>query len=85
MREENESKPPTRTQAEIAAYIDLCLHSNGCPPSIRQIGDRFGIGNPNGVKYHLEAMRSKGIVDWQPGKSRTLRLLPGIPVVGEVG
>jgi repressor LexA len=78
------------TQRQKAIYDYIVEHAKdiGYPPTIRQIGDRFGISSPNGVKDHLLALQRKGIIKLHPKTSRGIELLKrpqrGIPLVGRV-
>lgn len=44
----------------------------GRRPTIREICDEVGI-SINAVVCHLDDLRKKGLVTWEPGLSRTLR------------
>ena len=78
----------TQRQQQILDYIMEHAEDVGYPPTIRQIGDRFHISSPNGVKDHLLALQRKGAIRLHPKTSRGIELLhrprPGIPLVGRV-
>jgi len=44
-------------------------------PTIQEIAAQFGFRSPNAVTSHLRLLRQKGILDREPGKARSLRLL----------
>lgn len=69
----------TERQAAIFAFIVAHVAVKGYGPSIRGIGERFGIASPNGVVSRLRPLQAKGAIDWEPGKARTLR--PRVTVV----
>ncbi len=86
----------TEKQREILSYIAEMLRTTGYPPTIRQIGARFGISSTNGVRTHLRALQKKGYIKRSPYTSRGIELLShgikraltkevaGVPVVGRV-
>lgn len=53
-------RPLTDRQAEILAYIVRFRARFGFAPSIREIGEEFGIASTNGVNDHLVALERKG-------------------------
>ena len=71
----------TDRQREILAFITATIDTAGRPPSLRELMARFGIASINGVVANLKAIRTKGFLDWTPGKNRSLRVLA---VPGEV-
>lgn len=54
-----QSKLTTR-QSEIYEFLKEHISSRGYVPSIREIGNHFGIKSPNGVVCHLNALERKG-------------------------
>lgn len=46
----------------------------GYPPTLRQIADHIG-ARPENVRGQLILIRKKGMVTWNDGESRTLRVL----------
>jgi SOS-response transcriptional repressor LexA len=50
----------TGRQLEIFTFIYEHARDNGFQPSYREIGERFGIRSPNGMKEHLRLIRRKG-------------------------
>lgn len=53
----------TPRQAQIMSYILRCW-LGGFIPTVREIGDEFGIGSLNGVMCHLRAFEKKGFITW---------------------
>ena len=49
----------TRRQADILDFIIESIRDRGCPPTIAEIGDEFGIASTNGVNDHLVALARK--------------------------
>ena len=60
----------TTRQLEILAFIRERHATSGVPPSIREIGDEFGIRSTNGVSDHLKALVRKGAVRKLEGQAR---------------
>lgn len=63
----------TPRQAEFLEYIEERTH-RGLPPTIRELGLKFGIGSPNGVNCHLKALQKKGYIERDAKLSRSIRL-----------
>jgi repressor LexA len=66
---------PTDRQAEVLATIKRLIKERGYPPTVAELMAALDIASPTGVTCHLKALRAKGKLTWQDGKSRTLRLL----------
>lgn len=71
------SETLTDRQEEILQYIQRYIEEQGYPPTIREIGQAFGIRSTNGVNDHLKALERKGYVSRGELKSRALTLLQG--------
>src|SRR6266851_286009 len=50
----------TERQEKILAFIKRSIQEQGYPPTIREIGEAFGIRSTNGVNDHLKALERKG-------------------------
>jgi repressor LexA len=80
----------TERQQEIYEFIRMVLSARGIPPSMREIGEQFGIRSTNGVEGHLAALERHGMIVRDRGKSRSISLHAGdrmpttIPVLGRV-
>ena len=81
----------TERQREIYDHIRMCIETRGYGPTVRDIGDHFGIMSPNGVMCHLKALEKKGLIVRQGGKARAIQLVdyrPGpaaeLPLLGSV-
>ena len=64
-------KALTRRQAEVLRFISRHTRQSGFPPSVRDIGDRFGL-NPATVHDHIKALERKGHILRRPNQSRSL-------------
>lgn len=46
---------------EIYEYIvEVCTRTNGVPPTVRLIGQRFGVTSTSHVQYHLKKLEKTG-------------------------
>jgi repressor LexA len=71
------TEPMTERQEKILAFIQRCIEEQGYPPTIREIGEHFGIRSTNGVNDHLKALERKGYLHRGELKSRALSVLDG--------
>jgi len=81
----------TDRQRQILVFIERLITEKGQAPTIREIGERFGISSTNGVRTHLSALVRKGYLKKSDyiarGLELTRRLTAGvsrIPMVGSV-
>ncbi|MEZ6104584.1 MAG: hypothetical protein R3B96_00335 [Pirellulaceae bacterium] len=54
------SQELTQRQREVYQFIRGLITRRGYGPTVREIGDHFGIGSPNGVMCHLRALKPRG-------------------------
>src|SRR4051794_39126385 len=71
------SEPLTERQEKILAFIKKTILEQGYPPTIREIGEHFGIRSTNGVNDHLKALERKGYLLRGELKSRALSVIDG--------
>ena len=71
------SDPLTDRQEKILAFIKKSIQDQGYPPTIREIGEHFGIRSTNGVNDHLKALERKGYLLRGELKSRALSVIDG--------
>lgn len=69
--------PPALSEIErkILDYMVQYLRTNTYQPSIREIGERFGIKSTKTVSEHLSALAEKGYLERDPSRSRGVRIL----------
>jgi repressor LexA len=69
----------TERQREILDFISASIQDRGFPPTLREIGEHFGIKSTNGVNDHLKALEKKGYLRREDLKSRAMRpvAMPG--------
>jgi len=80
----------TDRQREIYEFIRTTVASRGMPPTMREIGEQFGIRSTNGVHGHLAALERGGLIARERGRSRGILLAAGrrtvlnVPLLGRV-
>ncbi len=78
----------TDRQREILDFITSSITERGYPPTLREIGEHFGIRSTNGVNDHLKALEKKGHLRREDLKSRAMRPtnmpLPAIQPLADV-
>lgn len=67
-------KPLTQRQSDILEYLRAEIEGRGMPPTIREIGQEFGIKSTKGVEDHLAAIERKGYIRRERGKSRAIEI-----------
>lgn len=70
----SELAPLTDRQREIYEYIRKRVTEDHRPPTVREIGEQFGISSTNGVRSVLSALIRKGYVSRSPKVSRGLEV-----------
>lgn len=63
----------TQRQQQILDFITASIADRGYPPTLREIGEHFGIRSTNGVNDHLKALEKKGHLKREDLKSRAMR------------
>ncbi|MEZ6130938.1 MAG: repressor LexA [Planctomycetaceae bacterium] len=64
----------TKRQREIYEFLKDRIQNRGFGPTVREIGDHFGIKSPNGVMCHLKALEKKGLITRESNMSRAICL-----------
>lgn len=65
----------TEIERRILDFMVLYLRTNTYQPSIREIGERFGIKSTKTVSEHLQALADKGYLERDPSRSRGVKIL----------
>jgi repressor LexA len=84
----------TERQRVVLAFIRSFTSRNGVPPTVREIGDKFGV-TPRAAFDHLRALERKGMLQRRHTAGRTSRALTltdsgaaggfrAVPVLGRV-
>jgi len=63
----------TQRQRQVLDFISASISERGFPPTLREIGEHFGIRSTNGVNDHLKALEKKGYLTREDLKSRAMR------------
>ncbi len=76
----------TERQQAVFRFIREKIRNRGYGPTVREIGEHFGIRSPNGVMCHLKALERKGLIIREPNMSRAIQLVaePGLPLAGRI-
>jgi len=80
----------TERQQAVYEFIRDKIRSRGYGPTVREIGEHFGIRSPNGVMCHLKALEKKGLIVREPNMSRAISLatepaqIRGLPLAGRI-
>jgi len=84
------------TQKKILEFITETIREHDRSPTIREIGEEFGISSTNGVRYHLKVLEERGYIKREKGISRGIEWrehhVPSparagaheVPIVGQV-
>ncbi len=85
------SRELTPRQREIYDFIRDNITTNHLPPTIREIGEKFGMSSTNSVRDVLNALQRKGFIKRRAGISRGIELTHShteeyrtIPLVGRI-
>jgi len=76
-------KTLTKRQQDILDFIEDFAQRRGYPPTLREIGNEFGISSTNGVRVNLAALEKKQYIIRRPWLSRGIELVqaPKVPQV----
>lgn len=73
-----ETPPITDRQRAVYEWVVEYCETRGYSPTIRELGNAFGIKSPNGVMCHIKPLAKKGFLRWTPHRSRTIRPIGGV-------
>jgi len=74
----------TERQREIYDFIRSKIETRGYGPTVREIGEAFGIKSPNGVMCHLKALEKKGLIHREGFSARAIQLIDYVPGAAEL-
>jgi repressor LexA len=72
----------SKRQEEMLRYIRDVVGRRGYPPSIREIGEALGLQSTSTVAHHLKVLQRKGYLHRDPGRPRTMEVLPDPATAG---
>jgi len=67
------AKNITDRQRAILEFVVECIQENGCPPTIAEIAQNFGLASTNGAFDHVRALQRKGYLE-RSNKARHISL-----------
>lgn len=76
-----ESLPPR--QREVLSLIVRLTEEHGYPPTLAELAKAMGLRNRMTVHQHVVALKKKGMVRWEPGLNRSLRVVDADEAVPE--
>jgi len=65
----------TKRQQAILDFIEDFANKRGYPPTLREIGNEFGIKSTNGVRVNIAALEKKQYIIRRPWLSRGIELI----------
>lgn len=64
-------------QGEVLKLITSLTEQQGYPPTLAELAQALGLKNRMTVHQHVAALKKKGLVQWEPGLNRSLRVIGG--------
>ncbi|CAN5384079.1 transcriptional repressor LexA [soil metagenome] len=62
-------------QRDVINHIINLTEENGYPPTLAELAAALGLKNRMTVHQHVAALKKKGLVHWEPGLNRSLRVV----------
>ncbi len=62
-------------QDQIIEFVKLHISQKGYPPTVREIAAAVGLKSSSTASGHLDKLKKKGLIHWEPYEVRTLRIL----------
>lgn len=63
------------TPTRILLFIAKFVRDNGYPPTMREMATGVWVSSTSTVRYHLKKLEEKGLIERQPRKARSVRLI----------
>jgi repressor LexA len=76
-----DSLPPR--QKEVVKQIAKLSQEHGYPPTLAELASALGLRNRMTVHQHVVALKRKGVVQWEPGLNRSLRIVDAVSADSE--
>ncbi|HEY9778458.1 MAG TPA: transcriptional repressor LexA [Planktothrix sp.] len=70
-------------QKDVLRYIIELTEEHGYPPTLAELAKALGLRNRMTVHQHVAALKKKGLVHWEPGLNRSLKVVG--PACGSIG
>ncbi len=65
----------TRKQTEVLKALCEFIDKKGFPPSYRDLMKIVNLKSSSTIKRHLDNLKTKGLITWEPGLPRTLKII----------
>ncbi len=69
------AKELSERQSKILEFIRYFIAENRFPPTIREIGEQVGISSTSVVKYNLDVLQRRELIERDPDISRGIRVV----------
>ena len=66
----------TKRQREILDFTNDFIKEKGYAPSMREIGDHFGLSSPATIHVHIKNLKEKGFLKTSLNEARSMELIP---------
>jgi SOS-response transcriptional repressor LexA len=63
------------TEQRVLTAITLFIHQHGYSPTLEDLRTLAELSSKSLVLYHLRHLKARGLVQYEPGKTRTIRLV----------
>lgn len=60
--------------SELVNYIEWYITIHRFAPSVREMQEHLGYKSTSGIHALLTVLRDQGLIEWDPGRARTIRL-----------
>jgi repressor LexA len=64
----------TKKQKDILDYLQAHIHTHGYAPTLREIGEHFGLSSVATVHKHLKTLEEKGMLRREEGRARQVEV-----------
>jgi repressor LexA len=61
-------------QRDVLGFIISLTEEHGYPPTLAELATAMGLKNRMTIHQHVQALKKKGFVHWEPGLNRSLRV-----------
>jgi SOS-response transcriptional repressor LexA len=65
----------TEKQKLVLSTISHYIETHGYAPSFREVGEILNLTSSATIYSHMEKLKEKGYITWEPAQPRTLRIL----------
>lgn len=66
---------PPETTGRVLAYLRQYKAEQDRAPTLAEIAVAVGLRHKSTAQYHLKLLAQDGIISYEPGKSRTIKIL----------